>query len=304
MSTLTKAQMPLVVRPGPFVWLGGWISAAAAVVFYGGTILVINAIQMLSLVVRPFSLSAFRAINRFVADLWWGWCVVGAEKVFGVEPVFTGDEIPMHENAIVFANHQQMPDILVVMMLARRKDRLGDMKWFVKEPLKYVPGVGWGMQFLDCLFVKRDWLADKRKILTTFEKFLKYRIPIWLITFVEGTRITPAKQEKSQNYARRRNLPRLQHVMSPKTRGFTAAVEGLGSHIQAVYDITIGYEGGIPRIHHIVRGLVNRVHIDVRRFPVDALPNGEPELAAWLHQRFVRKDEILGQLFHSGRFPA
>lgn len=160
------------------------------------------------------------------------------------------------------------------------------------------------MQFLDCLFVKRDWLADKRKILTTFEKFLKYRIPIWLITFVEGTRITPAKQEKSQNYARRRNLPRLQHVMSPKTRGFTAAVEGLGSHIQAVYDITIGYEGGIPRIHHIVRGLVNRVHIDVRRFPVDALPNGEPELAAWLHQRFVRKDEILGQLFHSGRFPA
>ncbi len=277
--------------------------AVCAFVFYGSTILLINGVQMLSLILRPFSLSAFRGINRFVADLWWGWCVVGSEKIFGVQPVFTGDDVPVHENAIVFANHQQMPDILLIMMLAYRKDRLGDMKWFVKEPLKSVPGIGWGMRVLECLFVKRDWLADKRRILATFETFLKYRIPIWLITFVEGTRLTPAKLEKSQNNARRRKLPVLQNVMSPKTRGFTAAVEGLGGHIQAVYDLTIGYENGVPGIHHVVRGLVKRVHIDVRRFPVDALPQSEPELAAWLHSRFERKDALLEALFRQGHFP-
>ena len=199
-----------------------------------------------------------------------------------MQAIFTGDDIPRPgENAIVFANHQQMPDILVVMMLAYRKKRLGDMKWFVKNPIKWVPGVGWGMQFLDCIFVKRDWHADKRRVLGTFDKFLKNRIPIWLITFVEGTRITQEKLERSHRYCSRKGLPLTEHVMVPRTRGFTAAIEGLEGHLNAVYDVTIGYEGGIPRVHHFLRGLVKRVHIDVRRFPIESLPKSEPELARW-----------------------
>lgn len=46
---------------------------------------------------------------------------------------------------------------------------LGDMKWMVKDIIKYVPGVGWGMLFLDCIFVKRDWTTDKESIRKTFD---------------------------------------------------------------------------------------------------------------------------------------
>ena len=78
--------------------------------------------------------------------------------------VISGDELPQTENAVVIANHQSMTDVQALFLLARKAGRLGDLKWFVKNSLKYVPGIGWGMVFLDCLFVKRDWTADRRRI--------------------------------------------------------------------------------------------------------------------------------------------
>ena len=87
-----------------------------------------------------------------------------ARRVHGIHAVVTGDAVPPRENAIVVANHQQMPDITFLMMWAREKDRLGDLKWVVKDVIKYVPGVGWGMAFIDCVFVKRDWTADRASI--------------------------------------------------------------------------------------------------------------------------------------------
>jgi 1-acyl-sn-glycerol-3-phosphate acyltransferase len=294
---------PLLVLQKPLSWNalggGGWLRLTGASVFYFGTIVFINFLQTLSLVLLPFSRKTFRSVNRWFADLWWGWCVVGAEKIFGLEPVFTGDPIPADENALVFANHQQMPDIIAIMTLAQRKKRLGDMKWFVKHPLKYVPGIGWGMQFLDCIFVKRDWMADRRNIMRTFAKFREENIPIWLITFVEGTRLTEAKLHKSQELSVRRSLERLDHVMVPRTRGFAAALEGLEGHLHAVYDITIGYEKGLPRLHHVFRGKVKRVHIDVRRFPLSSLPKSDEERAGWLQKRFVRKDALMKAFFAS-----
>ncbi len=302
MLDLAPSQRPLVVKSGLFSSLGGWVACALAAVFYFSSVLVCNLLQMLSLVVIPFSRKGFRLINRAIAGAWWKWGVIGAEKVFGVTPVFSGDDVPDGENALIFANHQQMPDILVIMMLAYRKKRLGDMKWFVKDPIKYVPGIGWGMQFLDCIFVKRDWLADKAHILATFERFFTGKIPIWLITFVEGTRLTPAKLEKSQTYCQRKGMAHLNHVMYPRTRGFTAALEGLEGHIDAVYDVTIGYDG-VPTVAQIYRGLVKKVYIDVRRFPTASLPVTEAERAKWLQDRFIRKDEALQHLFTHGRFP-
>ncbi len=299
---LVQSQQPLQVKtPG---WRGvvGWVGCLFAGVFYFSTVVLINGLQVLSLIVLPFSRSVFRSLNRWFAGSWWAWCVVGAERVFGCRPVFSGDEIPVGENALVFANHQQMPDILAIMMLAHSKRRLGDMKWFVKDPLKHVPGIGWGMQFLDCIFVKRDWLADKRRILGTFEKFLRFKIPIWLITFVEGTRITPEKLARSNDYCARKKLTPFRHVMYPRSRGFTAALEGLEGHLEAVYDVTIGYDGAIPKLSQIYRGQVRRIFIDVKRFPIAALPKGEAERAAWLHERFVRKDRLLEKLYKTGQF--
>ena len=178
----------------------------------------INVAQTASLLILPFSRRAFRSFNRLCALVWWSSCVLTAQRMNGARLKVTGDEIPNLENAIVFANHQDMTDIFVIMMFAITKGRLGDLKWLVKDILKYIPGVGWGMLFLDCIFVKRNWEADKGKIESQFGKFRRDQIPVWLISFVEGTRITEPKLVRSQTYAREKGLPVLKNVLLPEPK--------------------------------------------------------------------------------------
>jgi lysocardiolipin and lysophospholipid acyltransferase len=291
---------PLKDTSGPLAGLRGL--GLLAIGF--GTLLPINLIQLSSLALLPFSRKAFRAVNRWCADSWWGLCVTGAERINGSRVVFTGDDVPMRENALLVVNHQQMPDITAVMKFCRTKDRLGDMKFFVKKQLKWVPGMGWGMQFLDCLFIDRDWASDREQIERTFSRLVNDNVPVHLVSFVEGTRLTLAKLAAAQDYARAHGLYIPRHVLVARTKGFAASVEGLRSHISAVYDLTIAYEHAVPTLWQYIKGLVDRIHVHVRRFPVADLPATADDLRQWLQDRWQEKDELLDHFYETGAFPA
>jgi len=261
----------------------------------------LNLAQMASLVVWPFSKKLFRAINRAVCATFFIGLNILMETFAGVEVVITGDPLPPRENAFVIANHQAMADIPAIIALARRAGRAGDLKWFVKDPIKYVPGIGWGMLFLDCIYVKRNWMADKARVLKTFASLRNHRTPFWLVSFLEGTRLTPAKLERAQGFGKRQNLPHLTNVMLPRTKGFEATMEGLGSHKQAVYDFTIAYEGKPPGVAALLLGGVKRIHVHAKRYPVADLPKDNKERADWALARWVEKDERLGRFYRDGR---
>jgi 1-acyl-sn-glycerol-3-phosphate acyltransferase len=268
------------------------------------SLLAFNAAQAASLGLVPFSRRLFRRFNRWCANTWWGWCVAGAEKLNGTRLVITGEDLPTHENALVLSNHQQMPDITTLMALARSKGRLGDLKFFVKHALKWVPGVGWGMQFLNCPFLRRDWTSDRQTIRRTFATLVQERIPMWLVSFVEGTRVTPAKLLENAEWAATRGLDATRHVLIPRTKGFVATIEGLGTHLHAVYDVTIGYVDGVPSLWQYIIGSVRHIHVHVRRFPVAELPSVETELERWLLDLFRDKDRLLDHFYEHGFFPS
>jgi 1-acyl-sn-glycerol-3-phosphate acyltransferase len=275
-------------------------SAVWAILFV--CLLALNLGQLASLVVLPFSRKAFRRFNRWAANTWWGACVLTARHLNGTRFVVTGDDLPHGENAIVVANHQQMPDITTIMDLALVKGRLGDLKWFVKDALKWAPGIGWGMRFLSCPFVKRNWTADRASVEHTFHALVAERQPMWLVIFAEGTRLTPAKLLRSRAYALREGLYAAEHVLLPRTKGFAAAVGVLRDHVSAVYDLTIGYVEGVPTLGQYITGAVRRVHLHARRFAIDTLPREEDALALWLRQRFEEKDRLLATYYASGSF--
>jgi 1-acyl-sn-glycerol-3-phosphate acyltransferase len=229
--------------------------------------------------------------------------VTGAELFNGTRVVFTGDAVPMHEDALLIANHQQMPDIPAIMKFCKTKGRLGDMKYFVKKQLKWVPGMGWGMQFLDCLFIDRDWASDREQIRRTFDRLVSGRVPVHLVSFVEGTRLTLTKLESAQHYARQHGLHVPQHTLVPRSKGFAASVEGLRSHITAVYDLTIGYEEGVPSLRQYIQGLVRRIHVHVRRYPIEDLPQSAEDLRQWLLTRWAEKDRLFEHYYEIGAFP-
>jgi len=282
--------------------LSGLARGLPAATFLSSSLLLINAAQMGSLLLLPVSRSAFRRFNRLAADTWWGWSVSLAKHLYDTHVVLSGDELPARENAIVLANHQQMTDITFLMFLARAKGRLGDMKWLVKDVIKFVPGVGWGMLFLDCVFVKRNWAADRASIEATFARLNRDRVPVWLLSFPEGTRITPDKHASSCAFARERGIEPFHELLVPRTKGFCACVRGLRGHVDAVYDVTIGYPHGVPGLWQYTKGFATEAHLHVRRYAIAELPEADDALAAWLMARFREKDVLLRRFRQEGCF--
>jgi 1-acyl-sn-glycerol-3-phosphate acyltransferase len=160
------------------------------------------------------------------------------------------------------------------------------------------------MLFLDCPFIKRNWTADKDYIHSVFRNLLDYDVPVWLMTFAEGTRVRPEKVVRSKEYARKAGMTPLEHVLIPRTKGFVASVQSLRGHVAAVYDLTIGYVDGVPTLWQWIKGYVRKVHLDVRRYAIDALPEDGDALSLWLIKRFEEKDRRLDSFYSNGAFPA
>ncbi|MDX9721959.1 MAG: lysophospholipid acyltransferase family protein, partial [Myxococcota bacterium] len=274
--------MPLPPLPSPplsALRLFGFVKGCFASAFLFTTLLGFNLLQAASALLLPVSRRLVRRINRRAANLFWGLCAALGRMLHGANIVVTGTQVPAEEEAIVIANHQQMTDVTFLMFFAQSKRRLGDLKWMLKRSVLYVPGVGWGLYFLDSFFVRRNWTEDRASITATFSRIVRDGIPVWFVSFVEGTRLTLKKLAKSQAYAREKGLVPLKHLLIPRSKGFVASVEGLKGHITAVYDLTFGYEKGVPSLWQYIQGFSRRAHIHGRRYPSDALP-AEPQALA------------------------
>lgn len=278
------------------------IRASVCAVALGGSVIVINFLQMLSLIIYPFSEKKFSSANAGLAGMWWTWCTYFLENVNGARMHYTGLNLPMGERAIVICNHQSMADIPIILSLARRKGRISALKWFVKDMLKFVPGIGWGMLFLGCPFVKRNWTDDKALIESTFHKITRLGLPVWLVSFVEGTRFQPLKLAQSQKFAAEKGLPKLNWLLTPRTKGFVASVQGLRLNIDAIYDLTIGYPPEVNSLLTLAQSVDQDFHVDVKRFPIAELPTEPHALEKWVHERFVEKDLLLEGFHKAGDF--
>jgi hypothetical protein len=97
-----------------------------------------------------------------------------------------------------------------------------------------------------------------------------------------------------------------QHLLYPRSKGFITTVQHLrkAKQIKAVYDVTIAYEHNhkfleAPTIWESLscgdlsekRGY--KFHVDVKRFPLQDLPESDAELAKWLETRWMKKGEFL-----------
>lgn len=262
-----------------------------------------NISQILSLLVYPFSKDLFRKINKKIVDICWHQVVATLNIIHKTQFIITGDPLISQENAIVISNHQGMSDIIVLGAVAGEKNMGGCVKFMAKDVLKYLPGIGLGMKFLGCLFLKRNWSQDKNTIEAAFSQIIQNRIPVWLAIFAEGTRITPKKLKFSQNYANKQNIAIPRHVLIPRTKGLAASVFGLRNHVEAVYDVTIAYPGKIPSFWDFIRGEPSQVYVYTRRFPFSEIPQDEKKLNEWTLQLFYEKDCLLSYFHQHHAFP-
>ncbi len=281
----------------PLLQVIGVITGSLSIVYL---ILVINTIQVLSVLIYPISPRFCRFINRACAKNIWGLWVVLGEGMLGIKVRMVGEAPPIKQNALVLANHRALTDVLALLSLAWRCGRLGDLKWFVKDQLKWVPGVGWGMRFIDCIFVRRNWQEDKAGIESLFGKFKKNDIAMWLISFLEGTRFSQRKQDAAQTFAQSRELYVPTHTLVPRVKGFVTSVEGLREHVDAVYVVTIAYPKDGPSLTKWFSLRIPTVDLHVTVYPIDDLPTDEKALGEWAYERYRDIDERLMTFYKEG----
>lgn len=274
-------------------WVRVWLWGPLALVRYLAPLLLSQVLQMATLAVLPFSKSTFRWINtRIAGGIWgyWGWAIQAVE---GTRISVEGDDLPSEEDAIVLCNHQEMGDVVLLMALALRHRRVGHLKWLVKDIVKYIPGVGWGMLFLDCVFLKRNWLRDASTIRRVFSRISTNKLPVWLISFPEGTRATPSKRAAGIQRDVGQGLEPFRHLLRPKHKGFAAAVGALRDHVKAVYSVTAFYHGGVVPLTGLIRGDCRHITLHVRRVAIGDLPEDETGLKTWILDDFRQKDQMI-----------
>ena len=205
---------------------------------------------------------------------------------------------------LVNANHQSWVDILVLQHLLNRRIPL--LKFFLKQPLIWVPVMGLAWWALDFPFMRRHSEAylqkhpemrgrDQETTRRACEKFAL--IPTSVMNFLEGTRFTAAKQARQQSPYR--------HLLKPKTGGVAVALNAMGEKFEAVLDVTIVYPDGVPDFWQFLTGQVRRVIVRVQTLPIPSqLLGGDyagdaamrQAYQQWVHQRWLAKDARISTL--------
>jgi 1-acyl-sn-glycerol-3-phosphate acyltransferase len=224
-----------------------------------------------------------------------GWMRLTQSTIWDVQGI---DGLNYHSWYLVNCNHQSWVDILVLQHLFNRRIPL--LKFFLKQQLIWVPVMGLAWWALDFPFMRRhseEFLKihpemrgkDQETTRQACEKFAL--IPTSVMNFLEGTRLTPAKQLRQKSPYK--------HLLKPKAGGMALALNAMGDKFQAILDVTIVYPDGPVDFWQFLKGELKHVIVRVRPLPIpQELVHGDyagdpavrEAYQKWVQQLWLEKD--------------
>lgn len=202
---------------------------------------------------------------------------------------------------LVFCNHQSGVDILALQHCLNRRAPFG--RYLLKHQLIWVPVLGVAWWALDMAFLRRyskqELLRnpslrgkDLENAARACEK-LKH-IPVSMMTFPEGTRLTEAKRV-AQNSPYR-------HLLRPRYGGVGQVLYSFDDALDSLIDVTIIYPRGTPSVWQYVSGQVQKISVNIQLRPIDAGlrgrdfredPIAKGQLKKWLGHIWEEKDQLI-----------
>jgi 1-acyl-sn-glycerol-3-phosphate acyltransferase len=147
------------------------------------------------------------------------------------------------------------------------------------------------------VLARRPELAG-RDMAATRRACAKFRtVPVAVMNFVEGTRMTPGKHAKQAS-------PYV-HLLKPKAGGVGFVLDAMGDALHAVLDVTIVYPYGKPSFADLFADRVPEVRISIaeRAIPADLIGgNYESDIAMrarvqqWVNDLWREKDATIARL--------
>jgi len=205
---------------------------------------------------------------------------------------------------LVLANHQSWVDIVVLQKAFNRKIPL--LRFFLKRSLFWVPVLGLAWWALDFPFmgrysrqqIARNPELGRKDMETTRKACAKFAdIPVSVMNFVEGTRMTDAKHASQQSPYR--------HLLKPKSGGVAFVLDAMGSGLQSIVDVSLVYPDGRPSMIDLIGNRVGQIKVMVRERPIPAeFVNGDYQgdrefrirFQRWMNTIWEEKDSQISQL--------
>lgn len=217
----------------------------------------------------------------------------------------SGDlNVDRRHSYMMISNHQSWVDIPVLLEVF--DGGVPFYRFFLKRELIWLPLLGMAFWALEYPFMKRYSKAYLEKHPEKRGEDLKATrkacermqgLPATIINYPEGTRFTPAKQEKQQSPYR--------NLLRPRAGGISFVLTSMGDQLDGVIDVTIRYPDGVPGFLQFLGNGVPRIQVHVRKLPVpEAMTRGDyqndPEFRArfqaWINQLWQEKDDLLEEM--------
>jgi len=261
--------------------------------------IIILAVIKLIFPIKPIRIQISKLLN-FVAENWF------SVNSFAIKIIYNTKfdvEIPenLHKNEwyLLLANHQSWIDCMVLLKVFNRK--ISIPKFFSKQVLLYVPLFGLAWWALDFPFMKRYSKVTLEKkphlkgkdLEVTRKACRKFQfIPVSVVNFVEGTRFTQQKKEKTGSPYK--------NLLKPKAGGTALVLNLMQGKMNTILDITIIYPQGIVSMWQFLCGYLKDVKVIIKQIPVtkDLLgnyddPKYRASIQSWLNNIFLKKDALI-----------
>ncbi len=214
------------------------------------------------------------------------------------------DALQRDGHYLVLANHQCLVDIVVLQKVFNR--RVPFLRFFLKRQLFWVPLLGLSWWALDFPFmgrysrkqIEKNPALGKRDMEVTRRACERFRdIPVSVMNFAEGTRLTPGKHAAQASPYR--------HLLKPKSGGVAFVVDAMGDSLHAILDVTIVYPDGPPSIVDLIGDRILEVRVAVRQRPIpEALIGGSyhedrvfrARFQQWMNGLWEEKDTEITRL--------
>ncbi len=208
---------------------------------------------------------------------------------------------------LVFCNHQSGVDILAMQHCLNRRAPFG--RYLLKHQLIWVPVLGVAWWALDMAFLRRYSKQELLKNPSLRGKDLENaaraceklkHIPVSMMTFPEGTRLTEAKRQAQ-------NSP-YTHLLRPRYGGVGQVLYSFDDALDSLIDVTIIYPNGTPTVWQYVSGQVKKIDVYIKLRPIDAELRGQDfrddpvaknRLKTWLGEIWEEKDRLISHTLKS-----
>ncbi len=214
------------------------------------------------------------------------------------------DDMEAKGHYLIISNPVSWVDIFTIFRVFHR--RAAFIRFFLKHRLIWSPIVGQACWALEFPFMRRysaEYLEKHpekrgRDLQTARRACQRYRhVPVAILSFLEGTRITREKQADQDSPYR--------HLLRPRIGGIGFVLASLGDQLDAMFDVTLAYAGGDVTMWQFVSGNVPKIVVRARRLdiPAEFLTSAitEPGPArdrfkVWIDSIWRDKDALLDEL--------